>query len=270
MSGTTEPTKEPVKEPTKEPVKEPTKEPVKEPTKEPVKEPTKEPVKEPTKEPVKEPTKEPEKGEEDKELDTSVWGYAGDEIANSVLTTLQNSGVTTDEAKALLWDAVEAGDPTKVDRDKLVEKVGASNATLIMAGIENVTSKNNAKIEEVTEIANTAAGGADNWKAVRDWAKQNIAESELAELAGMLDQGGSQAKFAAKEIVDKYNADTKNTSVGDTTPLKGDGKDTSPVGEGISKREYGTQLMVLRRRGGTDADYKALKAKRDLGKRQGK
>lgn len=212
-------------------------------------------------------------GEEDedegKELDTAVWGDAGDDVANSVLQTLQNSGVTTDEAKALLWDAVEAGDPTKVDRDALVEKVGKAKATLIMAGIENVTSRNNERVAEVSKIAHDAAGGRDNWSKATKWAVAKLPAGELDELRNMLDKGGRQAKFAAAEIVERYNADPKNTALtAGKAQVKPDGKVTSAV-KGITRREYGEQLDKLHRRGASQAEFNALRAQRAAGKKQG-
>lgn len=207
--------------------------------------------------------------DESKELDTSVWGDTGDDVGNSVLQTLQNSGVSTEEAKALLWDAVEAGDPTKVDRDALVEKVGKAKATLIMAGIENVTSRNNAKIAEVTKVANETAGGEANWKTASTWAVKNMQEDELDELRNMLDKGGRQAKFAAGEIVARYNADPKNTALNaGGGQVKPDGKGGSTV-QPISRREYGDALDKLHRRRGTPAEFAALKAQRQAGIKAG-
>lgn len=206
---------------------------------------------------------------DNKELDTSVWGDTGDDVGNSVLQTLQNSGVSTEEAKALLWDAVEAGDPTKVDRDALVEKVGKAKATLIMAGIENVTGKNNAKIAEVTKVANDTAGGEANWKKASAWAVKALPADELDELRNMLDKGGRQAKFAAGEIVARYNDDPKNTALqAGTKQVQPDGKAGKAV-EPMSRRDYGNALDKLHRRRGTPAEFAALKAQRQAGIKAG-
>lgn len=214
-------------------------------------------------------TDQPEEPDEDTPLDTSVWGEYDDEVTTSVLQTLQNSGVTTEEAKALLWDAVEAGDPSKIDRDALVEKVGKAKATLIMAGIENITEKNNRLIQEVTNTAHEAAGGKDNWDVARKWAQKGIPEKELNELRDLIGQGGTKTKFAVSEIVSRYNADPKNTSLnaknGFTQPDTGK---TQAV-KGITRREYGLELDRLYRRGGTPAEFKALSARRAAGKKQG-
>ena len=211
---------------------------------------------------------EPE-GPEEPELDTSVWGDAGDDIANSVLQTLQNSGVTTEEAKALLWDAVQNGDPARIDRDALVEKVGKAKATLIMAGVENVISRNNQKIAEVSRIAHESAGGPENWAKAAQWAVSALPEKELNELRDLLDKGGQPARFAAGEIVARFNADPKNTALtAGTAQVKPDGK-APPAVKPITRREYGIALDRLHRKGGTPAEFKALRAQRDAGKKQG-
>ena len=44
-----------------------------------------------------------------------AWGDTGSEIGNSVLGMLQESGISTADAKALLFDAVQSGDMTKID-----------------------------------------------------------------------------------------------------------------------------------------------------------
>lgn len=223
--------------------------------------------------PEEKPAEEAEDGDkkDSETLDTDVWGDSGDEVTNSVLLTLQNAGVSTEDAKALLWDAVAEGDPTKVDRDALIEKVGKANATLVMAGVENVTARNNAKLNEVVTIASDAAGGKDNWSKVAAWAKSGMDEAELNDLRGMLDAGGAKARFASAEIVKAYNADPKNTSVGATKkPMTGDSKSTAAV-QGISRREYGEALDRLYRQGKREGspEFKALQAKRQAGMKQG-
>lgn len=207
------------------------------------------------------------KDDEDKDLDTSVWGDSGNEIANSVLQTLQNSGVTPTDAKALLWDAVEKGDPALVDRDALVEKVGKAKATLIMAGVENVVYQNAKAVAEVTSIATEAAGGEANWNKAREWAKKNIPAKELEELRVMFDRGGRQAKFAAQDIVDRYNSDEKNTSLNTSKQITPSGKGGTTV-KPLSRREYGIALSKLGINA-SEAERASLLQRRKLGKQQG-
>ena len=208
--------------------------------------------------------------DDDKELDTEVWGDPGnDEVGRSTLTLIQNSGLTPETALELFGKAREQMDPSLVDRDKLVEAVGKTKATLIMAGFETVTSREKARVAEVTKVVHDAAGGEDNWNKATKWATAKLDAAELDELRTMLDKGGRQANFAAAEIVNRYNSDPKNTALsagkGQVTP---DTKSTTTV-KGITRREYGEQLDRLYRRGASEAEFNALRAQRNAGKKQG-
>lgn len=213
---------------------------------------------------------EDEDDNDDKELDTSVWGDPGnDEVGKSTLTLIQNSGMTPETALELFGKAREQMDPSLVDRDKLIEAVGKTKATLIMAGFETVTSREKARLQEVTKVVHEAAGGEDNWKKATKWATAKMDAAELDELRAMLDKGGRQAKFAADEIISRYNSDPKNTALaagkGQVTP---DTKATTTV-KGITRREYGEQLDRLYRRGASESEFNALRAQRNAGKKQG-
>ena len=208
--------------------------------------------------------------DDDKELDTAVWGDPGnDEVGKSTLTLIQNSGMSPETALELFGKAREQMDPSLVDRDKLVEAVGKTKATLIMAGFETVTSREKERLAEVTKIAHDAAGGEDNWKKATKWAVAKLDAAELDELRAMIDKGGRQANFAASEIVNRYNSDPKNTALtagkGQITP---DTKSTTTI-KGITRREYGEQLDRLYRRGASEAEFNALRAQRNAGKKQG-
>jgi len=204
------------------------------------------------------------------ELDTDVWGTTNDEIGDSVLLVLQNSGIDVEEAKALIYDPLtQHGDPTKLDRDKLVEKVGKANANLVLAGIENFVSKNNAKNAEILNSVYEVAGGKDNWDKVSPWAKANLSETERNELSEMLDAGGAKAKFAATEIVNRFNQDPKNTSIGKSTTFEGDSTAGTQL-KATTRAEYVKQLEELYNSGNvTDAAVQAIQKSRLKGRKQG-
>ena len=215
------------------------------------------------------PGEETEGAGEDTPLDTKVWGDAGSDVANSVLETLQNSGVKPDEAKALLWDAVQEGDPSKIDRDALVEKVGKAKATLIMAGVNGVIRDNKERLEAVQKVTFDVAGGEANWKTAAAWAVKHIPENDLEELRGMLDKGGRSAKVAAQEIVEKYNKDPKNTSLNKGKTITPGGKPSTKVENPLSRAQYGAELDRAHNRRAGPAEFAALKARRDAGKKLG-
>jgi len=165
-----------------------------------------------------------EGNEDATELDVSVWGDGGDDVANSVLLTLQNANVSPEDAKALLWDAVQAGKPEDIDRDALVEKVGKATANLIMAGVENVVGKRKTIQAEVRKTVNEAAGGADAWDKVAEWANKNMSTEDLDGYRDMIDGNNPKARaFAAAEIVKAYNAAPANTALNVNQTVEGDG-----------------------------------------------
>lgn len=207
---------------------------------------------------------------ENKPLDTAVWGSTGDEVGDSVLELIQNSGLSVEETKALMYDAVKAGDPTKIDRDALVEKVGKAKATLILAGVENFVNTSKAKAQTILTEVHTTVGGEANWKQVTEWAKGNVAEAELAQYRTMIDAGGAQARFAAAELAAKYNGDSKNTTLttAKTTELLGDGKPSSDI-KPLTKAEYYAQIDAAYARRATQAEIDQINAARAAGRAKG-
>lgn len=190
---------------------------------------------------------------ENAELDTDAWGTTGDEVGDSVLTLLQNSGVSVEDAKALMFDAMKAGDVSKVDKAALVEKVGAAKANLILAGAENfVTRATTAAQTILTEVIG-AVGGEENWKAVSGWAAKTFSADQIAEYKTLIDNGGAQARFAAQEMTAKYNADTKNTTLdagkAEITP---DAK-TNTSARSITRAVYAAEMSKANATGNTAA-----------------
>lgn len=202
------------------------------------------------------------------DLDTEKWGSTGDETGDSVLLILQNSGMEVDTAKALLYDAVAAGDVTKIDRDALVEKVGKAQANLILAGVENYVTKTTARVQEAVTALHTVAGSKENWDQVAAWAKGNIPDAELQEYRDLIDAGGAKAKYAAQQIVEKYNAVDSHDSVGKSEAEPG-GK-AQEKQEALTRAEYFERVDKLHKeRKATPAALKSLLAARERGKAKG-
>lgn len=154
-------------------------------------------------------------------LDTATWGDFKDDTANAVLLELQNSGITVDKAKALLFDALKSGDVTKIDHDALVEAVGKSRAHLIEAGMRDFIGRTNAEVKAAEESAkavlaemHAAAGGEAAWKKVADWARKGgVDKAKLESYVKLIDAGGEQAAFAIDRIINAYNSVDTHTSV---------------------------------------------------------
>jgi hypothetical protein len=202
-----------------------------------------------------------------KPLDTTLWGSTGSEVGDSVLALLQNSGMQPTDAKALLYDAVTAGDPTKIDRDALIEKVGKDKATLILAGVENFVTQSKATAQTILTVVHESVGGEQNWTTVREWAKANIPEAERNEYADLIDAGGAKARFAAQELANRYNADTKNTTLTTpkTTEIIGDSK-AQPTTRATTRAQYVAELEAAHKRGAKPAEIAEINSARAAGR----
>lgn len=208
---------------------------------------------------------------EDTPLDTKVWGTTGNETADSVLTMLQNADVSPEDAKALLFDAVQAGDLTKIDRAALEAKVGKTKATLIMAGVTTFVADKAKKNAAIIADIQSVSGGEENWAKMAAWGKANLTDAELVEYRGMIDSGGAQARFAASEIAAKYNADPANSTIdtaGGTSYIEGD------AGKGVTARattraEYVAELNKAHRSGASEAALNEITAARHRGRAKG-
>lgn len=154
---------------------------------------------------------------------------------------MKTAGVSVEDSNAIFGDAIEARDVSKVDKAKLVEKVGASQAEVIMV-LVNAAAEGYAKqFKEVEDALFPLAGGADGFKAMKEWAvAKEAADPEFAktlnEIRNDLDNGSLRTKKAA--IAELYTLFKDDPTV--TIPAnlqEGTGTGATSV-EPLSRREY--------------------------------
>lgn len=202
------------------------------------------------------------------ELDTTVWGDTGSDVGNSALTLMQNAGATTEEAKALLFDAVQSGDVSKIDQAALEAKVGKANATLVIAGVKGFITETAEKNATIRADVFDAAGGEDQWNTMLDWSK--AAGVDLSEYAPLIDAGGAQARYAVSEIMGKYNADAKNTEIKVDPVTRVEPSSTAaPAVKPLSRAEYVAQLDKAVASGASQREIDTITAARRAGRAQG-
>lgn len=219
-------------------------------------------------EPAKEATEEPA-AEDKKGADASVWGDTGSDLGNSVLGMLEDSGISTDDAKALLFDAVQAGDITKVDTAALTAKVGKHAANIILSGTKGFIAENAAKNEAVIAGVHEAAGGKDNWESAAAWASSNMEADALAEYRPMIDKGGASARFAVSEILAAYNADGNNSTIAPTTPRAEGTSVSPPASTATTRAQYVAALEKAHKRNASPKEIAIIQANRNNGRKQG-
>lgn len=198
-----------------------------------------------------------------------AWGDTGSEAGNDVLGMLQESGISTADAKSLLFDAVQSGDLTKIDRAALEEKVGKHAANIILRGTETFVKEQQIKVDTIIADVHTAAGGSEQWGKVSAWASKNIQEAELAEYRPMIDKGGASARFAVAEIMGRYNADANNTTLTINNSRAEATSVSPPASTAITRAEYVAALEKAHRRGASHKELAEIQAQRNAGRKQG-
>jgi hypothetical protein len=233
--------------------------PVEEPAEEPALKPKETPAEDlPAEEPAKEPA-----------ADLSAWGDTGSEVGNSVLGMLQDSGIAVDDAKALLFDAVQAGDITKIDVAALTEKVGKHAANIIMSGTKSYISENKSKSDGIMTDVYAHAGGEENWTKASKWASENVPEADLAQYRPMLDKGGASARFVVSEVLAAYNKSEDNTTITPTTPRAEGDLGVPPAREATTRAQYVKDLEKANKNKASPREMAAIQAARNLGRKQG-
>ena len=203
------------------------------------------------------------------DLDTKVWGDTGSEVGNSVLGMLSDAGLTTDEAKVLLFDGVQSGDPSQIDMEALTAKVGKNAANIIMSGAKTFIAENSAKNAVIISEVHTAAGSESNWEAVSAWAADNVSESDLNEYRPMIDKGGAAARFAVSELMASYNKDSKNSTLGAAAPRAEPTSVSPPASTAITRAEYVAALEKAHRSGASQKEIATIQANRNNGRKRG-
>lgn len=223
----------------------------------------------PSAEPTEEPPTEDQDKANDTPLDTSVWGDTGSEVGNSVLGMLQDAGLSTDEAKALLFDGVQAGDASQIDMEALTAKVGKNAANIIMSGTKTFIAENAVKNTAIINDVYGAAGSKENWEAVSAWATTNVSESALEEYRPMIDKGGAAARFAVSELMASYNKDGNNSTLAAATPRAEPTSVSPPASTAITRAEYVAALTKAHRNGASPREIATIQANRNNGRKRG-
>lgn len=220
-------------------------------------------------EPASEALTEETSPEEEPKANASVWGDTGSDLGNSVLGMLEDSGISTDDAKALLFDAVQAGDITKIDVDALTAKVGKNAANIILSGTKGFIAENSAKNEVIITGVHDAAGGKENWDNAATWASSNMEAAALDEYRPMIDKGGAAARFAVSEILAAYNADGNNSTIAPATPRAEGTSVSPPASTATTRAEYVAALEKAHRRGASPREIATIQADRNNGRKRG-
>lgn len=155
---------------------------------------------------------------------------------------LKDAGLTVADAEVLFAKAIETGDLKQVDLKGLIAKIGTEKAAAALAllgqHVETVVNGNKAVVDAVHGVV----GGEQNWTKVQAWSQAlEVTDPAWAKQVAeyrQLFNSPVTATLATKAILERYNADPKNSGLNNSlTTATGSG---APVAEGgpLDRSEY--------------------------------
>lgn len=195
----------------------------------------------------------------------------GHEAADASMAILKDAGVTKADMDFIFGKARVSGKLSDINIQAIEAKVGKQKAALVMAGVEAYHRDATGKATAIASTVHEVAGGKEAWDKVAGWVNAKAAadpafRAEVAEMRGMLNAGGKQAKLAAKALVDQYNADPNTKGLANGSLVKGDSASTgmAPMG----RAEYLAEYKKAEAKGDTVA-MSILSSRRAAGRKAG-
>ncbi len=135
-----------------------------------------------------------------KPLDADVWGSTGHAIADEALRTLQNAGISTDDAMALLLDAAMSRDPSKVNQKALTAAIGPRRAKAIMEGLAQFSRDMRPKDERISNEVYQYSNGPHALQRLIEQASTKLSQSEIRGYVNEMGKGGSSTWRAVENL----------------------------------------------------------------------
>ena len=136
----------------------------------------------------------------DKPLDAETWGSTGHAVADEALRTLQNVGLSTDDAKELLFDAAMSRDPSKVDQKALASKIGPRRAKAIMDSLENFSRYMRPRDARVSNEVYQYSNGPKALGRLFEQGGEKLLPAEMQSYVIEISKGGPSAQRAVDRL----------------------------------------------------------------------
>jgi len=194
-----------------------------------------------------------------------TWPEYTDTALTGIQGVLKDGGFTSLEANLIFEKALESGKLEDINSEKLIEKLGASKAALVLAGAKDYYDRNMATQQATIQAVHEVFGGEDNFATVKEWVAQHegndpIFAEKIDELRGMLNQGGFPATAAAKELLRMHNEDP-NTSTPNIKLEQGD-TGAKPANTGAMNRKAYLDAITVAYKENDPSTIQALRARR--------
>jgi hypothetical protein len=135
---------------------------------------------------------------------------------------------------------------------------------------ESAKSAADAKVAATLKVVHEAAGGEEQWNAIKTWVGQNADPAERATLTAGINQGGLVAKAVVAYLSNLYNSKVGKQP---DPAVRKDASGKAPAGVPLSARAYSDEVAALYSRLGvnmeTSPEYAALNARRNAARAAG-
>lgn len=194
-----------------------------------------------------------------------VYDSTGDAGLDYALNFVGQQGYGPDHPAMI---AAQSGDFSLIHAELAANGVQGADAVLALAqkAYASFQAKHDESAAKLQAVAESAAGGKENWNVVRAWASQNATAEEKAAVNQALAQGGFIAEAVIKQLVTLYSQgntlpkDAASAVKPGATPSAG-----APTGP-LTAQAYAEAVRVLHSKLGnrmTDSrEYAELQAQR--------
>lgn len=170
--------------------------------------------------------------------------------------------------------AAQQGDFTLIKAELATKGVAGGDAVIALAeqAYGRASEKHKASEAELAQVAATAAGSAENWALVREWAASNADPAEKAQVNAALAQGGFIAKAVIDGLVGLYRG--KHTLPKEAEAVATAGAAASSAASSpMTAQAYAKAVQELTAKYGArtedTAEYAAIQAQRLAARRAG-
>lgn len=214
---------------------------------------------------------EPEQDAEPK-ADALEYGEYENPALRQAVNLLKEAKIPVEETNAIFKEAVDSGDLSKINRSVLEAKLGKDKAEMVLVLAESYYKENFTKFKEAEKAAHEQVGGAETFKAMQEWVKQQTDPSvlsEIAEIRALMNTNKPKAiKAAIKEWYDLYKADPKTTTKANL--VEGDKAPSSSDVEMLTRKQYAAEVLKAQKNGTYAKVHASLWARRQAAMKQGK
>ena len=171
--------------------------------------------------------------------------------------------------------AAQQGDFSLIRAELATKGVAGGDAVLALAeqAYTRFAAEDAKKSEELAGFAFQAAGSAENWAVVREWAAKEATPQEKAQVNAALSQGGLVAQGVITQLINLYQQ--KHTLPKDAAPVAkpGEAGTAAPSNEPMTAKAYAQAVEDLRQKLGNrtegSPEYAALQSRRLAARRAG-